>query len=404
MKTLIPTFFLLLTVTLSTVAQAVTVEAEGRVVIHDQDIDAARREALRSASQQALLQAGAWVSSSQSVSQGVLSDDNLQVRSVGSLTNVRVIDEQVQGNLFVMKIRADVETEDSCQQSTAGASYVKSAAITAFPVQHPTQASLGDLHDASRGISKLISDSLSRRGSLRALNASHLAVNPAPDTAASYQQDNGSISDTLPVFRDMDVQFIVSGVIRDLNMFDPTRNTEGNYFGYLYDSLDYRGRQHMRNFGIEVFVHDGFTGALLFSRNYRTGGIWALPDHTSTGFGTAAFLNTDYGQQVNRLIGQISQDLDRKLKCEPFRARIVRTRRNSITFNAGSVAGIRPGDKLMVYRKSTFFDQQNQPHVRLEDTRNTLTVNEVHPLFSEGKIGSDTERGNIQQDDVLIAW
>ncbi|MEH6813712.1 MAG: flagellar assembly protein T N-terminal domain-containing protein [Motiliproteus sp.] len=394
----------LVLLSLSVLAQAITVEAEGRALISNQDLESARQEALRSASQQALLQAGAYVSSSQTINQGVLSVDNLRVRSIGRLANIKVIDERVQGGLFILTIRADVETEESCQQNGPGANYLKSTAVAAFPILDQTQANLGALHNAQQAISKLISDSLSKQGDLRAMNASHLSVNSVVSTAASHQLNHGPITETLDNFKDLDVQFIVSGVIRDLNMYDPSRDSEGNYFKYLYDSADYRGRQHLRNFAIEVFIHDGFTGALLFNRSYREGGLWALDDHSKTGFGTAAFLNTDYGQKVHALIRNISKDLNKQLRCEPFRARVVRTHGNSVTFNAGAIVGIRPGDKLTVYRKSTFFDQQNLPHVRLENTRHTLIVNEVHPLFSEGKLSADSEQENIQQDDVLLAW
>ncbi|MCW9052710.1 MAG: flagellar assembly protein FlgT [Motiliproteus sp.] len=392
----------LIFITLPTLVHALTVEAEGRALITNQDLESARQQALRDASQQALLQAGAFVSSSQTINQGVLSVDNLRVRSVGNLTNVKVIDERVQGSLFILKIRADVDTEESC--NSGGNNYLKSAAVAAFPLLDPTQANRGALHDAQQMVSKLISDQLSKQGDLRAMNASHLSVNNALTTAASHQRPNGTVTEALDNFRDLDVQFIVSGVIRDMDMYDPSRTEEGNFFKSIYDSADHRGRQHMRNFGIEVFIHDGFTGALLFNRSYRAGGLWALDGHAKTGFGSAAFLKTDYGQQVNSLVRDVSKDLNKQLRCEPFRARIVQTRGNSVTFNAGAIAGIRPGDKMTVYRKFTFYDQQNNPHVRLENTRHTLVVNEVHPLFAEGKLATDSSRENIQQDDVLLAW
>ena len=389
---------------LTRTALAISIEAEGRALIINQDIESARQQALRNASQQAMLQAGAYVSSTQTINQGVLSVDNLRVRSLGNLTSVKVIDEQVRGELFIIKISAEVDAESSCQNSGTAANYQKSAAIAAFPIQTPTQANLGGLHDARQIISKIVTDNLSRQGNLKAMNANQISVNPDLSTAASFEDTRGAVTNTLQNFKDLDVQFIVSGVIRDLNMFDPSRSSEGNFFRNLYDSMDYRGRQHMRNFALELFIHDGFTGALLFNRNYREGGLWRLDDHQKTGFGTAAFLKTDYGQKVNNLILEVSKDIEKQLKCEPFRARIVRTDRNSITFNAGAIVGVRPGDKLTVYRKSTFYDQQDRPHIRLENTEHTLIVNEVHPLFSEGKISVDTESKNIQQDDVLMAW
>ncbi len=384
--------------------QAITVEAEGRALIVNQDLDSARRQALANASQQAIMQAGAHISSTQTINQGVLSVDNLRIRSQGNLTDVRVLDERVQGQLFIIRIRALVNQQQSCQQAGSGANYLKAAAVAAFVIEHPLEANLGDLHDAAQTVSKLVADDLTAIGNLRAINAGQMKVNPVTTTAAGLQQDNGAITDALPEFKDLDVQFIISGVIRDLRMYDPTRNSEGNVFKYYYDSLDPRGRQHMRNFAVDVFIHDGFTGALLFSRRFREGGLWTLDDHVKTGFASAAFLATDYGQRIHQLIRQITDELDQQLRCEPFRARIISTERNSITFNAGALVGIRPGDKLTVYRQSSFYDQQQQPHIRLENTRHTLIVGEVYPRFSVGKIDIDSEQKNIQQDDVLLAW
>ncbi len=393
---------LLITLLTSTQLAAIPVEAEGSAMIGTQSIEAARAEAISNASQQALLQAGAYISATQSMSQGVLNIDNVRIRSNGSITNVEVIDERVSGNLFIVKIRAEVETEDSCDAGNAN--YIKTAAVTGFVLEHPLQANLGDLHNAQSLISKRLSQDLTAIGNLQAMNASHLRSFKNLSTAASYQQPQGNMSQNLASFAELDVQFVVSGIIRDLRKYDPSRSSEGNYFTGLYDKADYRGQQHMRNFAVEVYVHDGFTGAQLFNKQYRTAGLWRLDDHVKTGFASAAFLQTDYGQQVNKLLGEISKDINKDIRCEPFRARILQAQGNLVTFNAGTLAGLRPGDKLTVYRKSTFYDQMQQPHTRLENTRRTLVVNEVHPQFGIGRIDADAEQQNIQQDDVLLAW
>ncbi len=327
--------------------------------------------------------------------------DNLRVRSSGSLSNVQIIDERIDGNLLVVTIKAEVNYEDACPQSS-GSHYTKSAAVTAFTLQQPLEANLGDLHNAPQVLSKQVANQLTDAGHLKAISASHLLI-PGPG-AATRDAAAGNITDQLMHFKDMDVQFIITGVIRDLQKFDPSRSSEGNILVNTYDKLDYRGRQHMRNFAMEVFVYDGYTGALIFREAYRDGGLWHLDDHTRTGFGTAAFLKTDYGQKVRSLVENVAKDLDEQLKCEPFRARILATDNNLITINAGAIAGIRPGDKLSVYRKSIFYDPLDRAHVRLENTRQTLVVNEVHPLFATGRIQGDTSQHNIQQDDVVLAW
>lgn len=393
----------LLLLSLGVSAQAVTVEAEGRALIYNRDLDSARQQAINNAAQQALLQAGAYISSRQRVSDGIMMTDHLQVRMKGELQNIRVLDERVEGDQLQVRIRADVDTDSGCAATPAGQHYLKSAAVAGFPIARSEQAAIGDLSGASSQIAAQLTAQIGSRDHLRALDASYLNVHPNPATASSRQTGNGNLTDALPAFRDLDVQFIVSGVVRDLSMYQPEKDNEGNVLRVWYDQLDYRGRQHLRNFALDVFIHDGFTGALLFSRSYRVGGLWDTDRHVKTGFMTPAFLGTDYGQRVRQLLARISQDLDTAVRCEPFSTRILSTDGNRVTFNAGTITGIRPGDMLRVYRRSTLFDPQNQPHIRLEDTRATLVVNEVHPLFASGNLSQPANSLNIQQDDILMA-
>ncbi|WP_421870033.1 flagellar assembly protein T N-terminal domain-containing protein [Motiliproteus sp.] len=391
-------------VLLSPSVLAVSIEAEGSALIYNQDISSARHQALRNASQQALLQAGAYISSSQSINQGVIQTDNLRIRTLGNLSNVRVIDERVKGDRFWLRIRADVDTDQSCALGDAHTRYTKSVAVAAFPLQHRQQAALGNLYGAEQQLSASLTKLINGEGILRALNASHLSVNPAPSTAAAYQQDQGPLTEALQSFSELDVQFIVSGVIRDLSPYDPSRHDEELIWKTLYDQLDVRGRQRLRNFAVDLFIHDGYTGTLLFSRSYRTGGFWDADDVEQIGFYTPAFLKTDYGQKVRNLLTQAGRDINKQLQCEPFRSRIIRAEQNRLTFNAGSVVGIQPGDQFRLFRKAMFFDTLDQPHIKLEDTRQTVVVNEVQPRFSVANMESDAVELNIQQDDVLIAW
>tara|TARA_R110002094_G_scaffold62153_4_gene72644 strand:- start:1116 stop:2342 length:1227 start_codon:yes stop_codon:yes gene_type:complete len=403
-RSLLACTLVLLISTVSTQTLALSIVAEGSALIHNQDLSSAKHQALRNASQQALLQAGAHISSAQTLDQGVIRIDNLRIRTLGSLSNVRVIDEQVKGERLWLRIRADVTTEQSCALGEAHTRYTKSAAIAAFPLLNRSQAALGNLYAAEQQLPNALTKALNSAGVLRAMNSSQLSVNPSPTTAASYQQDQGPITESLPSFRELDVQFIVSGVIRDLSPYDPTRHDEQAILKVLYDQFDFRGRQRLRNFAIDVFIHDGFTGTLLFSRSYRSAGYWDAEDTDQVGFYTPAFLKTDYGQNVRTLLGQVSQEINQQLQCEPFRARIVRTQANQLTFNAGSVVGIQPGDQFRLLRKSIFYDTLDQSHVRLEDTQATVIVNEVQPRFSVANMDTNAVVLNIQQDDILMAW
>ena len=109
-------------------AHAVTMEAEGRALIFNSDIDSARMAAIKNATQQASLQASAYVSSTQSINQGVLSVDNMQVSTLGMISNVEILDEKIQGRMLWVKVRADVDFEEGCAGGVKGHGYQKSAA------------------------------------------------------------------------------------------------------------------------------------------------------------------------------------------------------------------------------------------------------------------------------------
>ena len=129
-----------------------------------------------------------------------------------------------------------------------------------------------------------------------------------------------------------------------------------------------------------------------------------LPPESRIGFASAAFWKQDFGVQTQTLINQISTDLNKELRCMPFSAKITHSDNQYLWFNAGATSGVKTGDKLTVYRKSSFFTDDMRSHVQLINTRNTLTVTEVQPLFSIGRLSQDSSTYNIQPDDVVIAW
>lgn len=385
--------------------QAITMEAEGRALIFNKDLDSARQAAIKSASQQASLQASAYVSSTQSINQGVLSIDNMQVSSLGMISNIEVLDEKIQGRMLWLKIRADVDFEEGCAGGVAGHGYQKSVAITAFPLLYPAQANLGDLINIQTEFSSLLSNLLNQNSNLRALNAGQLSVHETAQTAPSRQLSAGALTTVLDHTRQLDVQYIVSGVIRDVSMHDPaTTAVQRNILIDFYNRMDYRSKRHLRTLALDLYVHDGFSGALLFNKQYLTAGRWNLSPETRTGFASAAFWQQDYGLQSQKLLQQISNDLSDKLRCMPFSAKITRSDGQHIWFNAGALSGINAGDKLTVYRKSSFFTDDMRSHVQLINTRNTLTVTEVQPMFAIGRLAIDSAVYNIQPDDVVMAW
>ncbi|BBB28523.1 flagellar assembly protein T N-terminal domain-containing protein [Neptunomonas japonica] len=397
-------FFSIIILLCSTYASATTVEATGQALIHNNNISQAREQAIADAKQQASLQAAAYISSTQQVEDGILEIDNMRISTMSQLSNIKIIDEKLFGKKLHVRISADIDTKTTCENGNTGNSFRKTVAITAFPLEHPLQASLGYLRSAESNLATQLVSRLNTTQGISALNAGNLLLHKQLGTATSRQLDNGALTTMLPYTQQLDSQFIISGVIRDLSMLKPNTTSEKNWLIDTYNKLDYKSKKHLRNFSVDLFIHDAFSGTLLEQKSYSTQGRWNHSETDRVGFATPAFFSGDYGQNVKTLLDNISTDLSQSLRCLPYSARITRTEENKLWINAGKESGLSRGDKLSVYRKTMFYNQSSQPTTELINTRLTMIVDEIQPTVVKGHIDSLTTQHNIQPDDIVMFW
>ncbi len=394
---------LLLPLLLALPARAVTVDAEGQAPIINQDLQAAREAAIRDASELASLQAAAYISTTQEINDGILEIDNLRIRTLGRIHDLKVLDERVEQQTLHVRIRAEIDIDQGCPDGQAATAYRKRLALTLFPLQYPAQASNGQLDAIQSGLPALILQQLDAHPGFEALNATQLNLLANTQSAPSQQLAEGVLSNALGSARRFDAQYLVSGVIRDMSMRTPAGPREPNVFVDLYNRYDKNGEQHLRSFVLDLYIHDGFSGELLQQRHYQLEGLWTRPQEERTGFGSALFWQQPYGQKIRQLGAQIASDLAQRLACEPFAARITQTRGNEVWIDAGSVQGLKAGDRLSVFRRYTHYDDQLRSYAELSNTRLTLTLEQVQPGFSRGRINANTESENIARDDIVIA-
>ena len=196
------------------------------------------------------------------------------------------------------------------------------------------------------------------------------------------------------------VQFVVTGVIRDVGVSDPDA-----WGSSVIDRLQ-RGIgavNQNRRFVVDMMVYDGFSGAPVYQERFSAEARWNAGPGASDGFGSAGFRETEYGQAVTGLMNNMVSAVNEALACQPFITRVTRVDGNKVTLDSGATAGLRPGDELKLYRSASFFDSPGAPP-ELVDSRTTMTVNNVHPDFSNGSMPTYGGLINIQRDDVAIVW
>lgn len=386
---------------LPAVVRALTVEVVGQAPV-DGALSHARQQALEDAMQQASLRAGAQVSSTQLMEQGVVKQDDVQLRSQAELKNVEVLWEDQQHGLYQVAIRADVSAGVMCPNSSQR--YRKAIAVTGFGLAQPMQATLGRLENIEQDLPRVLVNTLNDRGATHALDATRTSLFRDPRRAPSAETPQQRLTTSVSLATQLGAQYVVSGVVRDLAMQGETRNSTPGQGERWLSLLGLEGDDHERQFVLDVFVHDGLSGAMLFQRSYATQGEWDVARQQRVGFASPRFWKTGYGQQVRGLLTSVVDDLDEVLRCQPFMARVVKARGNRLHIEASAGAGIRPGDKFQVYRTGTFYNLDLEPRTELSDMATEVVVKQVQPQFVIAEMQYTAEHLAIQRDDMVIAW
>ncbi|PXX93660.1 hypothetical protein DIT71_02350 [Marinobacter vulgaris] len=380
-------------------AQAVVLEGIGHATIHDDDVDSARQEARQAALRDVSLQYEATISSRDTVENGVITESRLQVASSSRARSVKVVDEYRRGNLLRVTVRADMSGSGHCQAGEA-VGLRKRVAVTGFPMVYPDQARIGRIGDAGEILPQLLQADLRATGNLQVFGATTQRLFSDLLNAPTQQKFNNRLTNVIQVARELGVQFVVAGVIRDVGVSDP------DAWGTSIIDRMQRGIgavNQNRRFVADLMIYDGFSGSPIYQERFATEARWNAGPGSSDGFGSAGFQETSYGQAVGGLMRDMTAAVNNALACQPFITRVTRVDGNRVTLDSGATAGLRPGDELKLYRSNSFFDSPGATP-ELQDSRTTVTLNNVHPDFSNGNMPVSGGLINIQRDDVAIVW
>lgn len=390
---------LVLTLLAVPTAQAVVLEGVGHATIHGGNVDAARDKARKAALRDVALQYEAQISSRDTMENGVVTESRLQVASSARARDARIVDEYRQGDLLRVTVRADMSESSHCSAREASG-LKKRVAVTGFPILYPDQARVGRIGDAGEILPQQLQTSLRESGRLQVYGATTSRLFRDLLNAPTRQQFDNRLTNVVQVARELDVQFVVTGVIRDLGVSDPSA-----WGTSVLDRMQ-RGAglaNQNRRFVADMMVFDGFSGAPIYQQRFATEAQWDAGPGASAGFDSAGFQETQYGQAVGELMADMGAAVQEALACQPFITRITRVDGSKVTLASGATAGLRPGDELNLYRSESFFDSLGGTP-ELSDSQTRLILNNVHPDFSNGTMPLSGGEINIQRDDVAIVW
>jgi len=376
------------------------VQVTGRAPFKKGLYEQAREHAREDALQQAVMQLGSQIKSEQRVVNGILKHDQISVSSQARVNKSLVVDEYIWKGVLHLSMNVDVEDVPACPTSQAS-NYKKKVVVLGFSVQSPKQARLGRIHDVNRGLSGALSQALHEQNGLVVFQSSQYALYDEVVNAPSTYTEQQTLTKAAEFAKQTGAQFVVSGVIRDLGVEDEA--VFGNSYWARIKRFGSKSNTN-RRFSADVFVHDGFSGAIIWQRNFALSAKWTADPDKKIGFGSAQFWQDDYGMAVDELVHTMASMVDEQLRCQPFITRISRVEGKTLHFSSGASSGLRPGDKLSLYRTFNFYDADLLKGVELSNVKTALTISQVHPSFASGSISVDPGRLNIQIDDLLVAW
>ncbi len=381
------------------VAQIITVE--GQAAIKNGTKLLARKMAIRDAIRQASLQNNSQISSHTVIRQNSILLDAVTLRTTALINNTQVIDEWVEAGIYHVRAIVRLTSGEMCTPQ-----YRKRIVATAFPMVQPSHTSMLETDDLVSGIPREIANILTESGAYLGINRTQTVLyadpNLAPQLIDAHPYD---IANNMTLAQKSHVQFVLSGVIRDLESSTAQYNRGSGVVAWFksfnrYYFLD-------RSITIDIYVHDGYSGALLFQHRYKdqASGNILIPEHVMVG--SEQFRDTDTGNKITKIINHAVHDIQQSLNCYPFYTRIVDIKNNQVFIDAGAQERLNIGDQLVVYSSlgtvnKLYSEQEVLGHHK--KPTGVLTITEVNPLFAIGELEAPPHMLGIKTGDWVKSW
>ncbi len=363
----------------SSASEKQVITAEGRAEIQNGAVIEARMQAIQHAIRQAAKMATG------------------QTTSTELVANTKVVDEWREKGVYNVQIVAVTGHQQGCLPA-----YKKRIVATAFPIVTTGQISGNESQDLYGGIPREIINQLMESGDFIGRNQTRTVIYSRPDLApeiiSAGQYQNNTI---LNLAQQNNSQFVLSGVIRDFEVESTEYIRGAGLFAQVKSAL--RDVAVRRGITIDVYVHDGLSGALLFQHRYSDsilGDVW-IPVGYSVG--SERFKATPAGEKISRIIQLASQDIHRVFSCYPFTTRVLKINGNQIVIAAGAQDKIKSGDRFVLYGDSRSFAGLSKSQ-RDKQAIGLLTIDSVTVRYATGHMEVPGNIRKVRVGDWVKSW
>lgn len=362
-------------------AYAVWYEAKGQAVIVKGNKQKARREATEEALKQALLFAGASISSVQQLTNGLLESESITISSTGEVEALELVDEVWHRDYVTVTVRADIfASGETCSAS----GYAKQFATSYFMVENRQHLLDGQLYNFEEAFTR----ELARQFSTHSATLSLPFIAPYTTKWASpFVAENAR-----ELAKQANAQFVIIGRLGDLSV---QRERPSRIAFWAQENAT-------RYFSMDIMVFDGLNGGQLFKHTYTTTSDWPFDRFTDVDGFSASFWGSDYGSAIKKEMASFIADVEEVTACQPLTGRVLSTTNGNLTVSLGRDNGINPNDELYIYRSKEVIDSRGQRYLQYNLYPGVFKVEQAYTTTATLRHKDTGLVINVQENDFVI--
>lgn len=383
-------WIILLLCLISLPLQAAWYKTIGSAAIINNDEEYARQQAIQDALRQAMLKAGASVSSIQKLSNGALTRDDFQIRANSEVRQYQLLDEEIRDARIFVRVRSYIVADRS---GCSGGLYAKDISLIRFNWQHKDDASYGQIYQLDRAVTRALFDRLGQQRQVF-VTRSWLDNNLGVEPGKIQQGDSDFARQIQALAVQTDSQYLIFGSIVDASLQQPDQGIADNIFPGAWFKTP------LRRFTLQLYLYDGLTGQLLEQPFYQTQANWTFDKEAVVDPISQDFWQSSYGMEITSTLNRITEELKGRLQCERPTARIIRIDGLDYHINLGKTNGLKVGDRFRILHKADFTDVNGQEHALRNAAAGTMEVTKVYPENAVLRPLSQYAAGNIQVSDL----
>jgi len=362
-------------------ADAAWYEAKGQAVIVKGNKEKARRDATEEALKQALLFAGASISSVQQLTNGLLESEDITINSTGEVNRLELTDEVWHRDYVTVSVRADIfPTESRCSASD----YEKSFATSYFLVENRQHLSDGKMPNFAEAITREFGRHMEQQSDNLVL--SYIAPHTTRWGMHGLEENIRALS------QQASTQFVIIASIRDASV----ERAPPSKLAF------WKSERATRYFSLDLDLYDGINGGLLLKKSYTTSAHWPFDRFLDLDEFSAQFWRSHYGQAIHKEMQNIIADVNQATACQPMTGRVLAVSGSNLSISLGRDNGVQPNDELYVYQTKELLDNQGNRYLQYHIYPGAFVVDNAYSDTATLRHKDTGIIANIQKNDFVI--